>query len=305
MKANGMHHVSAITKEALDNHDFYTKTLGLRLVKKTVNQDDSSMYHLFYADYKGTPGTDMTFFEIVNSAQYRKGTNGITRTFFRVPSKAALDFFKARFAELEVYHEGVVERFGKTMMNFEDDEKHRMALVVDDALEDIQPNKVDDIPAEFALHGILAVEVTVQHKKPFIGLIELVGGELVSEDDEEAVVQIGNEFVYVVEARHSSVEKSGYGSVHHFALNVETDEDLEEIRRLAHEERWPNSGIKDRHWFKALYISGPGNILVEISTRGPGFQIDEPLETLGESLVLPPKLEENRDYLEMFLKPIS
>lgn len=305
MKANGMHHVSAITKEALDNHDFYTKALGLRLVKKTVNQDDSSMYHLFYADYKGTPGTDMTFFEIVNSAQYRKGTNGISRTLFRVPSREALDFFKERFIEREIYHEGIVERFGKTMMNFEDSEKHRMALVVDEAPTDITPNVVDDIPAEYAIHGIVAVEVTVQHKKPFIGLMELVGGTLLTEDAEEAIVQFGNEFVYVVEARHSTVEKGGYGSVHHFALNVESDEDLEEMRRLVHEERWPNSGIKDRFWFKALYISGPGNIIVEISTRGPGFQVDEPLESLGESLVLPPKLEHEREHLEMFLKPIE
>lgn len=305
MKANGMHHVSSITKEALDNHDFYTKTLGLRMVKKTVNQDDSSMYHLFYADYQGTPGTDITFFEIINSAQYRSGTNGITRTFFRVPSVDALHFFKKRFEDKSVYHEGIIERFGKTMMNFEDSEKHRMALVVDDGPDDIVPNIVEDIPESFSLRGILAVEVTVQHKKPFIGLLEMVGGECVHEDALEAIVQFGNEYVYVVEARHSIVEKSGYGSVHHFALNVETDEDLEAIRRLAHEERWPNSGIKDRYWFKALYISGPGNIIVEISTRGPGFQVDESLDSLGEKLVLPPKLEEERDYLEMYLKPIN
>lgn len=305
MNVTGMHHVSSITKEALDNHDFYTKLLGLRMVKKTVNQDDSSMYHLFYADYKGTPGTDITFFEIVNSTQYRNGTNGITRTLFRVPSEEALHFFKARFADKGVYYEGIVERFGKTMMNFEDHEKHRMALVVDDAPTDIEPNQVADIPSEFAIHGILAVEVTVQHKKPFIGLIKMVGGSLVSEDETEAVISVGNEFVYVVEARHSMVEKSGYGSVHHFALNVESDEDLEAIRRMAHEERWPNSGIKDRHWFKALYISGPGNIIVEISTRGPGFQIDEDLDSLGEKLVLPPKFEEERRFLENYLKPIN
>lgn len=305
MHANGMHHVSSITKEALNNHDFYTKTLGLRMVKKTVNQDDPSMYHLFYADYEGTPGTDMTFFEIVNSAQYRPGTNGITRTLFRVPSIEALEFFKDRFVELGVYHEGVIERFGHTMMNFHDHEKHRMALVVSRAPDNIVPHETDEISSEYAIRGILSVEVTVQHKKPFIELLELLGGTLVSEDDYEAVVQFGNEFVYVVEKRESTTERNGYGSVHHFALNVDTKEELLEIEKLVNKERWPNSGMKDRHWFESIYISASGNIIIEIATRGPGFLIDESLENLGESLVLPPKLEHERDFIEFHLKPIK
>ena len=305
MLANGMHHVSSITKEALDNHDFYTKVLGLRMVKKTVNQDDPSMYHLFYADYQGTPGTDMTFFEIVNSAQYRQGTNGITRTFFRVPTLEALEFFKARFQENSVYHEGVIERYGYTMMNFEDNEKHRMALVVADAPDDIIPHVTDEISAVHAIRGILSVEVTIQHKKPFIELLELLGGTLVSEDETEAVVQYGQEFVYVVEKRESTVERNGYGSVHHFALNVDTKEDLLEIEALVNAEKWPNSGLKDRYWFESLYINASGNIIIEIATKGPGFTVDEPLETLGESLVLPPKLENERDFLEFHLEPIN
>lgn len=275
------------------------------MVKKTVNQDDPSMYHLFYADYKGTPGTDMTFFEIVNSAQYRQGTNGITRTFFRVPSLEALHFFKSRFQELGVYHEGIIERFGHTMMNFEDSEKHRMALVVADAPDQIEPHGTDEVPVEHAIRGILSVEVTVQHKKPFIELLELLGGTLISEDEKEAVVEYGNEFVYVVEKRESTVERNGYGAVHHFALNVETKDDLLAIEALLNKERWPNSGVKDRHWFESIYISASGNIIIEVATSGPGFTVDEPLEELGESLVLPPKLEAERDFLEFHLKPIN
>lgn len=308
MSVKGLHHVSAITKEVLDNHDFYTKLLGLRLVKKTVNQDEPSMYHLFYADYKGTPGTDITFFEISQSSKYQPGTNSISRTVFRVPSMEALEYFKGRFQEKGVYTEGIIERFGYTYMNFSDYENQRLALIVDSEYDESQPFTGAGIPEEFAITGIKAVEVTVQYLKPMVLFLEMLGGKVNGEWDDETVeveVKFGLDSVFVIENRSSQIEKEGFGSVHHFALKVRDEEELKNVLDIVNAEKWRNSGIVDRFYFKAIYIKAAGNITVEISTEAPGFTVDERLEALGESLSLPPDLEKDRDFIELYMTPIN
>ncbi|HIW13504.1 MAG TPA: VOC family protein [Candidatus Salinicoccus stercoripullorum] len=308
MTVKGIHHVSSITKEILDNHDFYTNILGLRLVKKTVNQDDTGMYHLFYADYKGTPGTDITFFEIFNAPKFQPGTNSISRTIFRVPSMEALEFFRNRFDEKRVYHEGFTERFGHMSMIFEDHEKQRMALMVDTEYDDSEPNSTDEIPKEYAITSIGAVEITVQYLKAALQLLELLGGEVqgdLTDENTGAEVKVGRDSVHVVEQRNSQLEKEGYGSVHHFSLRVADENHLQKMLGKLREEKWPNSGIVDRHYFKAVYIQAPGGITIELSTDGPGFTVDEPLDNLGENLSLPPKIEDQRDFIETYLTPFN
>ncbi len=308
MSVKGLHHVSAITKEVLDNHDFYTKILGLRLVKKTVNQDEPSMYHLFYADYKGTPGTDITFFEIGQSSKYQAGTNSISRTVFRVPSLEALEYFKERFQEKGIYTEGTIERFGYTYMNFSDYENQRLALIVDPEYDESEPFAGADISEEFAITGIKAVEVTVQYLKPMVLFLEMLGGKVVGEWDDETVeaeVKFGADSVFIIENRTSQIEKEGFGSVHHFSLRVSDEAELEKVLETVNAEKWRNSGIVDRFYFKAVYIKAVGNITVEISTEEPGFTIDERLEALGESLSLPPDLEKDRDFIELYMIPIN
>ncbi len=308
MSVKGLHHVSAITKEVLDNHDFYTKILGLRLVKKTVNQDETSMYHLFYADYKGTPGTDITFFEIGQSSKYQPGTNSISRTVFRVPSLNALEYFKERFQENGVYTEGTIERFGYQYMNFSDYENQRLALIVDPEYNESQPFAGADIPEEFAITGIKAVEVTVQYLKPMVLFLEMLGGKVIGECDDETIeteVKFGEDSIFIIENRTLQIEKEGFGSVHHFALRVRDEEDLKKILAIVNAEKWRNSGIVDRFYFKAVYIKAVGNITVEISTEEPGFTVDERLEALGESLSLPPDLEKDRDFIELYMIPIN
>ncbi len=308
MTVKGIHHVSSITKEILDNHDFYTNILGLRLVKKTVNQDDTGMYHLFYADYKGTPGTDITFFEIFNAPKFQPGTNSISRTVFRVPSMEALEFFRKRFDEKGVYHEGFVDRYGHTSMIFEDHEKQRLGLMVDTEYAETEPNSTDEIPKEYAITSIGAVEITVQYLKASLQLLELLGGEIqgdVTDVSTEAEVKFGDDSVYIVEQRNSQIEKEGYGSVHHFALRVDDEQELGEMLEKLDAEKWKNSGIVDRHYFKAVYIQSVGGITIELSTDGPGFDIDERPDRLGENLSLPPKLEEQRAFIEAYLTPLN
>lgn len=307
MTVLGIHHVSSITKEILDNHDFYTNILGLRLVKKTVNQDDTSMYHLFYADYEGTPGSDITFFNIINAPKFQAGTNSISRTYFRVPSKESLEFFKGRFETHGVYHEGIIEQFGKTIMKFEDHEKQRLALIVDQSSGHPTPNMHPDIPQAHAITSIGAVELTVQYIKPMVQFLELLGGKVqgdFTDDSTEAEINVGEDSVYVIEQRSTQLEKEGYGSVHHFSLRVEDEAELLEIEERVDKENWKNSGLIDRYYFKALYITTVGGITVEVSTDGPGFAIDELVESLGEDLSLPPELEENRDLIEAYLTPL-
>lgn len=308
MSAYGIHHVSAITKDIIGNHDFFTEFLGHRLVKKTVNQDSTDMYHLFYSDYKGTPGTDVTFFEIGLAPKYTPGTNSISRTILRVPSTEAIEYFRTRMDEHGVYHEGIIDYFGETIMNFSDEEGQRFALAADPEYNGSEPYAGGGkIPAEYAITAIFGVELTVQYLKPMVQFLQLLGGEYEGDidNDTKARVRFGGDSVFVVESRTTNVEKQGCGSVHHFALRVQDETALTEIQNRVTKDKWRNSGIVDRHYFKALYISAPGNITVEISTDTPGFTIDEPLETLGEALSLPPFLEEDRDFIEMRLHPLN
>jgi glyoxalase family protein len=308
VSAYGIHHVSAITKDIIENHDFFTEFLGHRLVKKTVNQDSTDMYHLFYSDYKGTPGTDVTFFEIGLAPKFTPGTNSISRTFLRVPTAEAIEYFRKRMDERGVYHEGVIDYFGETMMKFSDEEGQRFALVADPEYNDSEPYAGGGtIPAEYAITAIFGVELTVQYLKPMVQFLQMLGGEYIGDidNDTEARVRFGQDSVFVVESRTTNVEKQGYGSVHHFALRVKDEADLKAIQERVTRDKWRSSGIVDRHYFKALYISAVGNITVEISTDTPGFTVDEPLETLGENLSLPPFLEEDRDFIEMRLHPLN
>ncbi|CAM4341135.1 VOC family protein [Lacicoccus alkaliphilus] len=308
MPVQGIHHVSAITKEVLDNHDFYTQILGLRLVKKTVNQDDTAMYHLFYGDYEGTPGTDITFFEISGSSKFQPGTNSISRTIFRVPTREALEYFKGRLREKGVHTGGITDRAGRPYMNFSDLEGQRLALIVDDQYVASEPFAGGGIPEEYAITGIKAVEITVQYLKPMVLFLEMLGGDVQggwSDESEEVEVRFGSDSIFVTESRSSSIEKEGYGSVHHFALRVPDETALEEVLDIVNAEKWRNSGIVDRFYFKSIYIKSIGNLTIEIATDTPGFTVDERPEALGESLSLPPELEKDRDFIELYSLPIN
>src|SRR5699024_7551676 len=203
------------------------------------NQDEPSMYHLFYADYKGTPGTDITFFEIGQSSKYQAGTNSISRTVFRVPSLEALEYFKERFQEKGIYTEGTIERFGYTYMNFSDYETQRLALIVDPEYDESEPFAGADISEEFAITGIKAVKFSADS-------------------------------IFITDNRTSHMEKEGCGSDHHFSLRVSDEAELEKVLETVNAEKWRNSGIVDRFYFKAGYIKAVGNITVEISTEEPG-----------------------------------
>ncbi|MGX7029843.1 ring-cleaving dioxygenase [Vagococcus zengguangii] len=308
----GIHHVTAMTSDVVKNYEFFTEILGMRLVKKTVNQDDIYTYHTFYADDQGSPGTDMTFFDFPNNPPGIKGTNAITRTSFRVPTDEALTYWVARFEEFNVKHEGISELFGKKVLKFEDEDQQRYQLISDETNQGVKagiPWKKGPVPLDYAIYGLGPIEITLAYFERFKEIMTSVYGfKMIEEVNDMILLEIGeggNGAQMIL--RHdatSPIARQGYGEVHHVAFRVADQEALyswlDKYQRLG----IPNSGHVDRFYFEALYAR-IGHILIELSTDGPGFMGDEPYETLGESLSLPPFLENRRAYIESEIRPFN
>ncbi|MCR2804574.1 ring-cleaving dioxygenase [Paenibacillus soyae] len=320
MQLKGIHHVSAITANGPDNYAFYSKVLGLRLVKKTVNQDDPSMYHLFYGDEYGSPGTELTFFEIPMAGRNREGVSSISCLSLRVPNRASLIYWKNRFAELEVDHDDIVLRAGRETLAFRDGEGQRFVLVSDEGNSGVAGGKPWDrspVPAEHAILGLGPVQLTVDDPMPTARILTgLLGfrekGRFPSILDGQPDVIVyetgegGTGAEVILEERHDMPrERQGRGGVHHVAFRVEDDEELREWIAHISGSQVPNSGFVDRYYFRSLYFREPNGILFELATDGPGFDSDEELAHLGESLALPPFLEPHRMEIEARLQPID
>lgn len=320
MQLLGLHHVSAITASAKENVHFYTKIMGMRLVKKTVNQDEPSMYHLFYGDEVGNPGTELTFFEIPPAGRTHEGTNSITTTSLRVPNDEALMFWQKRFSKYDVGHEEIKERFGRQTLRFRDFENQRLMLVSDENNVGVaggSPFERDDIPVEYGITGLGPMYLTVRKPKATIAfLTDLFGlhyvGSYPSDDEahEDIIVYAMGEGgtgaeVHIVTRDDLPRERPGRGSVHHIAFRVANEEEMHAwIDRLDAQGK-RHSGFVDRFYFKSVYIPNPNGILIELATDGPGFATDEEIEHLGETLALPPFLEAHREDIEADLKPIK
>ncbi|MEX1045280.1 MAG: ring-cleaving dioxygenase [Chthoniobacterales bacterium] len=307
MNLHGIHHVTAITARARDNHHFYTQTLGLRLVKKTVNQDDVSAYHLFYADGAGTPGTDLTFFHWPMAPE-RRGTRSVTQTGLRVGRTASLEWWRDRLGAKE----SITERNGKPVLDFEDPEGQRLSLVVDDepaaAIWEGSP-----VPTGHQIRGLGPLLLSVPTFEPtdrvFRELLHLQNiGTYPMDGRDVHVYQIGSNPGAARELHlridpETPAAGQGAGGVHHLALRT-TQADYHAWAQHLAGSGMPNSGPVDRHWFRSLYFREPNGILIEIATDEPGFTTDESLENLGTTLSLPPFLEPRRHEIETNLQPL-
>jgi glyoxalase family protein len=296
MKLEGIHHVTAITGDAPQNLDFYTRVLGLRLVKKTVNQDDPTVYHLFYADEEGSPGADLTFFEYPGAAQGRAGAGMVHRVVWRVAGEAALDFWAERLGG-----EGHAVERAETALRFADPEGLEHELLVSHA--DDQPLIADhpEVPAEHALQGFEAVRAYSTEPEASTGLLETLGFEPAGEGWEARGFERGG--LYMFDPPPAEPGRPGGGTVHHVAW-ASTMEEHEEWRRRAIEGGARPTEVIDRFWFRSIYFREPSGVLFEIATIGPGFATDEDPEHLGEKLVLPPKFEPLRERIEATVTPL-
>jgi len=309
----GIHHVTAITSSAEKNYDFFTRVLGMRLVKKTVNQDDIQTYHLFFADDRGSAGTDMTFFDFPNIRKGVHGTNEISKSSFRVPTDAALEYWVKRFARLEVKHSGIKDQFGKKTLSFNDFDDQKYQLISDELNKGVKsgtPWQRGPIPLENAITGLGPVFIRIADITSFKEMLEkvLLFKEIAQEGSFHLfeVGEGGNGASVIVE--HNSdipPAQQGYGTVHHVAFRVEDRDVLEEwIERMTNF-GYNTSGYVNRHFFESLYARVAPQILFEFATDGPGFMGDEPYETLGEKLSLPPFLEPKREEIEKLVRPID
>jgi len=323
MVLSGIHHLTAVTAEVARNHRFYTQTLGLRLVKKSVNQDDVSAYHLFYADGLASPGTDLTFFDWPVPAE-KRGTRSIVGTGLRVRSESDLAWWRQRLVAAGVQCGEIGARHGRATLPFEDAEGQRLSLVVDTSSDAGHPWTKSPVPAERQVLGLGPITLSV----PDLAPTELVLTRVMNLH-RVAVYQAGDSrnpgnegpatrdvHVFSMGAGgpgaelHVMVEpdlppaRQGAGGVHHVAFRVPNDDDYAAWAERLTKVGLRHSGPVDRYYFRSLYFREPNGILFELATDGPGFAVDEPLETLGERLALPPFLEGRRAAIEAGLKPL-
>ena len=309
----GIHHVTAITSSAEKNYDFFTNVLGMRLVKKTVNQDDIQTYHLFFADDKGSAGTDMTFFDFPGIQKGVHGTNEIAKTSFRVPADAALDYWVKRCDRLKVAHTGIKEQFGKKTLSFADFDEQQYQLISDEKNKGIgtgTPWQKGPVPLEHAITGLGPIFVRIADFNSLKTMLEnvLLFKETAQEDSFHLfeVGEGGNGASVIVEDNAKlAPAQQGFGTVHHAAFRVENRAVLDEWIARMSSFRIPTSGYVNRHFFESLYARVAPQILFEFATEGPGFMGDEPYETLGEKLSLPPFLEPQRAEIEKLVRPID
>jgi glyoxalase family protein len=296
VKLEGIHHITAITADAQQNVDFYAGVLGLRLVKKTVNQDNPTVYHLFFADEKGSAGSDLTFFEFPGVPSGRAGAGDVHRIVWRVGSREALDFWAERLAK-----HGVESDRAGASLRFSDPEglDHELAVleVADEPLTAEHP----EVPAEMALQGFHAVAAYAADPNAGDRLFEALEFEPVEAGWEARGEERGGLYVYDEPPEERSLQ--GAGSVHHVAW-ASTLEEHEAWRERAISAGVQPTPVIDRFYFRSIYFREPSGVLFEIATLGPGFTVDEPLEHLGEKLSLPPDYEHLRAEVEPQLRPV-
>jgi glyoxalase family protein len=313
MQLTGIHHLTAISAKPRENLTFYTTLLGMRLVKKTVNQDDVSAYHLFYADGKGRPGTDLTFFDFP-AAPERRGANSISRTGLRVAGEKSLGFWRDRLRQAGAHVGEVMEVDGRLTLPFEDSEGQRLVLVDDGGVGEAAPWAKSAVPEEHQIRGLGPIVLTVHElsRTAFV-LTEVMNMRRVRDYAAHGahihVFAMGEggpaAELHVLEQKDVSPARQGAGGVHHVAFRTPDETQYHAWTRRLTELGVPNSGEIDRFYFRSLYFREPNGILFEIATDGPGFASDEPIETLGEKLALPPFLEQRRAEIEAGLKPLT
>jgi glyoxalase family protein len=310
----GVHHVSTLSANIARSHDFYTRILGLRLLIKTVNQDAPGMYHLFFGDGAGSPGSDITVFDMPGAARELRGNNAIVLTTFRVAGEQALRWWQQRFRDHGIEAGEIATRDGRRVLDFEDFEGTQLSLVDDGGIGDAFPWDGSPVPPAYQLRGLGYTVITVPSFGPTDRfLAQALGLRL----DREYPLGEAPEFtvyVYAIGAggAHAEVHaivrndlprtRYGAGGVHHVALRIPHGQLIGDWIERVTAAGYTNSGLVDRHYFASLYVREPNGVLFELATDGPGFDVDHPLD--GEQLSLPPFLEPRRREIEAALVPL-
>ena len=308
-KVTGLHHITAIASDARQNLDFYTRVVGLRFVKKSVNQDDPGTYHLYYGDYAASPGTILTFFPWAGLRRGRPGTGQAYATAFSVPP-GSLPFWLERFKKLGVPHEAVAKRFADEVLPFTDPDGLRLELVATSEAGPRPAAPAKDVPAEFAIRGFHGSTLALTDAAATIKVLtDSMGYKLVCQSGHRARYTAGNggKGTYIDLLNDPALPRglNGAGTIHHVAFRVSDDAAEVAARDILLKAGLHVSPVIDRAYFKSIYYREPSGVLFEIATDGPGFAIDEPLAQLGTKLGLPPHLEPHRAEIEAALPKIN
>ena len=308
-KVLGLHHITAIANNAKRNHHFYTKVLGLRMVKKTVNFDDPGTYHFYYGDEAGTPGSILTFFPWEGIGQGNTGTGMATDIGYSVPM-GSLEFWANRFKQFDVKHNEVEERFGEEFISFQDPDGLNLDLIIAGAEDDRKPWVTDDVNASVATKGFHSITLTVKNIGPSATILtDILGYRQLNQQGNRyrfITDALGNaNIIDIIEAPGLAAGRNAAGTNHHVAFRVKDDTILMDYR-----EKIAAKGIGitpkiDRDYFFSLYFREPGGVLFELATDNPGFTVDEPADKLGTSLKLPKQYEAARARIELVLPKID
>ncbi|MFB6265005.1 MAG: ring-cleaving dioxygenase [Bradymonadaceae bacterium] len=294
----GLHHVTSIAGSGSANLEFYTDVLSLRRVKSTVNFDDPATRHLYYGNRAGEPGTALTFFPFEHGQEGRVGRGQVTATAFAVP-EGAVGRWRERFDQLEVEHDEPVERFGERVLPFRDHDGHRMEIVESET--DVEPWAEGEVSEGAAIRGFRGVTIVSRAPESTADVLRELGFEETAEEGDRTRFRSGGARGNAVDLhrpKEVSPGRPGAGTVHHIAFRTCDEETQRAWRSYLIEMGMNVTEQKDRHYFKSIYFREPGGVLFEIATEGPGFTRDEPVEELGDTLTLPPRLESDRAAIE-------
>jgi glyoxalase family protein len=307
---SGIHHITTIAGSARRNLDFYTGTLGLRLVKRTVNFDDPETYHLYYGDWAGRPGTILTFFPWDDAPPGRLGIGEAQETVFSIPENS-IGYWTHRFVEKSVPHDPAVKRFGETTLAFRDSDGTRLALAGAKGIEAKPGWSGGDVPVEHAIRGFHSVSLLLADAAPTAAILTDIF-DFVADGREGAIERYraqGLDVGGIVDLRKAGeflAARQGAGSVHHIAFRAVDDVAQQTmVLKLVQDHHLRTTEQKDRNYFRSVYFREPGHVLFEIATDPPGFAVDEPPESLGQALKLPPFLENRRAEIEAALPKLD
>lgn len=303
----GIHHITILAGDPLRNADFYVNTLGMRMVKKSVNQDDPGTYHLFYGNASATPGSSITFFPWPNAVQGEPGTGESVAVSFIVP-RESLDFWRDRFNKHEVSHGVPFQRFGSKVLPFKDPDGLALELIFEDVEQPLESSWKGTVDKEHAIQGFGGTTLRLTEEDTTAEILQnVLGFEKAASTGDSSLYQteasIGNSVI--IEKSEPKSGKNGRGTVHHVAFRAKDEEELEQLRQQVRSLGLSPTRIIDRHWFKSVYYQTPGGVLFEMATEGPGYAVDEDPEHLGEKLILPPWLESKREMIEQRLPEIE
>ncbi|NBC26655.1 MAG: ring-cleaving dioxygenase [Bacteroidetes bacterium] len=303
----GIHHITALAGDPQQNADFYVKKLGMRLVKKSVNQDDPGTYHLFYGNAEATPGSGMTFFPWPMARQGKPGLGEAVKVALAVPS-VSIEYWAERFGKEGIDFDGPYDRFGRQAIGFKDPDRMALELVFDDEAGDLPGYENSTVPTKHTIRGFYGTTLFLEQHKPTADVLKSLFGFTEAENE-------GNKWHYttnadigssvIIEEGEPKPSANGTGIIHHVAFRAEDDDELKSLREKVLEMGLSPSQVIDRHWFHSVYFRSPGGVLFEIATDGPGYDVDEDPNKLGQKLILPPWLESKREMIEKRLPEIT